>query len=165
MTPTEQAEQQQRFLAALPRDSGPPTQQSPTGYTPDELAAASALLVRAMGVTDEKAIAEAAARVKGQVPNAVSAASLCSELVLGCVAGANTDIEGCLTRARTCTTDTPWTSETAPCCHGSCVARYRARVAKRGGQPKDAAAAITEVIYGAPGVPSCMPGVDAASAH
>jgi len=34
------------------------------------------------------AIAEAVARVKDQVPDAVSAASLCSELVLGCVAGA-----------------------------------------------------------------------------
>jgi hypothetical protein len=163
MTPTEQAEQQQRFLAAMPRATRPSTQQSPTGYTPVELAAASTALSRAMGVTDEKAIAEAAARVKEQVPNAVSAASLCSQLVVDCVAVTKTDIEGCLARVRTCTTDTPWASETAPCCHASCAARYRARVAERGGLGKDADAAVTEVIFGVPGVPSCMPGVDASA--
>lgn len=155
-TAAERAQQQQQLLAAMPQETRPPTQQRPSGNTPEEVAKAYVAIAQAMGVTDPDQLATMAAGVKKSVPDALTSAQLCSDLVRACIRPHHNDFEECFARAPACTTATPWASESAPCCQASCAGQYRARFAALGSDPQQAPTPAIDVIFGAPGLPSCM---------
>jgi hypothetical protein len=140
-----------------------PTQQNPTSTRPEERASFVAALAGSMKASAADRVKAAAAAAKMEIKgDPMTAVNLCMFLVIDCTEGtalgAVAAIDGCLAAARTCTTETPWLSETAPCCHSSCLGRYRARVAQLGGTSTEAGInAFTDILVSKVG--SCMPGV------
>lgn len=132
-----------------------PTQKTPYDSTPDGRRVLGAYMAAAMGASDEQvaAAAELAAKQEPQ-PDALSAAALCSGLMMTCVSVGKVDA-ACVDGLAVCATDEPWRLEEAPCCHRSCAPNYRQRVA----DGEDPGGALMTALFGARGVPGCMPGL------
>lgn len=89
-------------------------------------------------------------------PDALSALSTCTALIVRCVDPAvrGHNLDACVISPARCATATPWT-EAAPCCATACVDRYEQL--RTGGTPP--ITAFRQAFYGRP---ACAPGVEAA---
>jgi hypothetical protein len=130
------------------------SQQNPYNVTPDSQAVAAGYMATAMGGSKEdvRAAIEASREASIQ-PDPLTSAKLCGDLILGCVAESVSPSE-CFSSVRACRTDTPWKSETKPCCHRSCPQVYRKLVA---GGTAELSALRLSIFGDSQGRGACMP--------